>query len=853
VRPIRTFAVSPRLPTGLERLLDLANNVYWSWHDDATDLFARIDFDLWESCHHNPVRMLGLVSQKRLDRLATDDGFLAHLKRVIQNFDDYMASQATWYRREHRDVETRIAYFSLEFGLTEALPLYSGGMGILAGDHLKSASDLGLPMVAVGLAYQEGYFRQYLNADGWQGETYPDNDFFTMPMELVRNDDGSPIRISVDYPGRALHAQVWRIQVGRIPLFLLDANLDENSPHDRLITDRLYGGDVDMRIRQEILLGMGGLRVLEAMGKRPNVCHMNEGHAAFLGVERIRQSVVAHGLSFAEAREATSSGNVFTTHTPVPAGIDVFSPELIDHYFGHLYPQLGVSREEFLSLGRQNPDDQGEYFSMAVLAIRLASHVNGVSKLHGEVSRRMWQGVWPDLPLQEVPIGSITNGVHTLTWVSGHDMVELFDRYLGTRWREDPTDSATWSRVRAIPSEELWRTHEHARERLIVYARNQVRRQREQRGATASDIGQANDVLLPDALTIGFARRFAAYKRALLLFREPERLGRILNNRERRVQIIVAGKAHPQDIAGREIIRQLIHNVREHELERQIVFLEDYNIELARYLVQGVDVWLTTPRRPLEASGTSGMKVAMNGGLNLSVLDGWWCEAYNPNVGWAIGRGEEYEDQEYQDQIESRALYDLLEKEVIPMFYDRGHDDLPREWIERMKSSIAEVTPAFNTHRMVRDYVNTAYVPSARRFHELASDNLAGAKSLAHWREDIRRRWPWLRVDSVETTTPDKLQVGAEVQVTTRVQLGPVKPEEVRVELLYGVVDGTGQLGDETAKVDAQFLGSDGDTALFRGTIPCDSSGLWGYAVRVQPHHASMNGTIEPGLVRWAK
>ena len=852
MRPLRTFVVRPALPASLGRLEELAYNLWWTWNTDAVELFERVDRNLWADLGHNPVRLLGAVSQSRLDALAEDDSFRGHLERVLEQFDQYLASSRTWFDRHGGSPRGGVAYFSLEFGLHECLPIYSGGMGVLAGDHIKSASDLGIPFAGVSLLYQEGYFRQYLNADGWQLERYFDNDFHQMPVRLERDAHGQPLTVSVEYPGRRCVAQIWRIDVGRAPLYLLDANVPENGPHDRQVTTRLYQGDLDMRIRQEVLLGIGGVRALAALGREPAVCHMNEGHAAFLALERIRVLMAREKLSFHEAREIAAAGNVFTTHTPVPAGIDLFGPELIDQYFGRWYGELGLSRDEFLGLGRQNPFDGQEPFSMAVLAIRLAEHVNGVSKLHGRVSRRMWQGVWPELPVDEVPIGAITNSVHTGFWAAGSEMEPLYDRYLGPEWREEPSDGEVWQSIFQVPAEELWRAHERGRERLVSFARERLRRQAEQRGAPAAEIAQAGELLNPDVLTIGFARRFATYKRATLLFRDPERLRRILGDRNRPVQIIVAGKAHPQDVPGRETIRQLIHEARRPEYGNRIVFVEDYDIDVARQLVQGVDLWLNNPRRPLEASGTSGMKVALNGGLNVSILDGWWAEAYSPELGWAIGRGEEYTDPDYQDTIESRALYELLEKDVVPLFYDRGPDGLPRGWIARMKTSIAANAPYFSTHRMVQEYCAKAYAPAMTRYAELSADGAREARELAAWKRRVAESWRDVRVlDVTSDGRNGDVTVGSKMEVEATVQLGALGPDDVLVELYAGAIDPNGQIA-EGSGVQMTADGVKGGCARFRGTLVMDSSGRRGFTVRVRPSHPSLAPIPEPGMIRWA-
>jgi starch phosphorylase len=792
MRNIRTFTVAPSLPKKLECLRELAFNLCWTWDHETIDLFRRLDRDLWESCYHNPVLMLGKINQQRLRAAAADDGFVAHLDRVCQRLAEYMREE-TWYQKSFgRPDKPRIAYFSAEFGITECLPIYSGGLGVLAGDHLKSASDLGVPLVGVGLLYQEGYFSQYLNADGWQQESYPINDFYNLPLTLVLREDGSPVTTTVELPGRAVTIQIWRMQIGRLPLYLLDTNVPLNSREDQDITDALYGGGPEMRIKQEIVIGIGGIRALDALGLMPDVCHMNEGHSAFLGLERIRSLMLRDGLTFEEAQVAAASGNVFTTHTPVPAGIDVFPEDLVDSYFRRYYPALGLTREQFLALGRENPQDSGRGFNMAVLALHLASMVNGVSQLHGSVARRMWQHMWPGVPAHEIPIDAITNGIHVRSWIS-HDMEGLFDRYLGPRWKSEPANESVWERVDRIPDEELWRTHERRRERLVAFARRRLTAQLKRRGTSPAEMGQATEVFHPDALTIGFARRFATYKRATLLFHNPERLTQLLCDPERPVQIIFAGKAHPHDEGGKAFIKEIIHQARREELRNHIVFIEDYDMNVARYLVEGVDVWLNTPRRPREASGTSGMKGTANGVLNLSILDGWWAEAYSPEFGWAIGRGEEYDDLAYQDAVESAALYNVLEKEVVPLFYTRGRDGLPRGWIAKMKAAMRSLAPFFNTNRMVSEYTRSLYLPAAERYWHLTEDSAVQAREFAAWKRKVRDNWPRIRVSGVEADA-DHLKVGDTLNVRAQIFLGQLTAGDVIVQLYQGLVDDRGDV-----------------------------------------------------------
>ncbi|MCI0681087.1 MAG: alpha-glucan family phosphorylase [Gemmataceae bacterium] len=857
-RPLRTFTVLPHLPGRLQGLHRLAYNMWWCWNHEAVSLFRRIDDELFDKLENSPVKLLAQVGQERLDQLLRDEGFLAHMDRVLHALDNYLHAR-TWFQEafgqsapspEALIDHYRIAYFSAEFGIHESVPVYSGGLGLLAGDHMKSASDLGLPLVGVGLMYREGYFRQYLNVDGWQQERYPENDFYNLPLILETKPDGAPLLISVPMPGREVSFRIWRIQVGRVPLYLLDTNIAKNSPDDRPITSRLYGGDHDMRIRQEMILGIGGIRALRALGKKPAVCHMNEGHSAFCGLERIRFLMDENGLDFAAAREAVNAGTVFTTHTPVPAGNDVFAPSLVQHYFAPYLPHLKIDWHEFLGLGRQNPRDHNEHFCMTVLAIRLSNSSNGVSKLHGAVSRRMWKSIWPDLPEAEIPITSITNGVHTPSWLAP-EMSQLYDRYLAMQWDSRPTDHSVWRRVDNIPNAELWRTHERRRERLVVFARRRLRQQLLRRGAPPAEIARADEVLDPEVLTIGFARRFATYKRGTLIFRDLERLTAIANDKDRPIQIIFAGKAHPRDHGGKELIAEIIHVCRRPELRRRLVFLEDYDVNVARYLVQGVDVWLNNPRRPLEASGTSGMKVCVNGGVNMSILDGWWVEAYTGDNGWAIGAGEEYTDLTYQDDVESRAIYDLLEQEIVPLFYNRTSDGLPRGWIKVMKRAMATVCPVFNTNRMVQEYMERCYAPSAGRFERLTQDKLKRAAALAEWRRRLVRDWSQIKVENVEASGADPMHVGNQLDVHARINLGNLKPDDVEVQLFHGLVDNAGEIPHPAAAAMHHNGAIQGTGLVFKGTIPCRASGNYGYAVRVLPKHPDLANPFDPGLICW--
>jgi glycogen phosphorylase len=853
MKPVKTFVVSPSLPENLNRLLDLAYNLRWSWSHETISLFRWLDSDLWEKAGHNPVLMLGTIDQTKLEAAALDEGFLAQLNRVAQEFDDYMNARSTWFTRTYtREDPPLIAYFSAEFGVTECLSIFAGGLGVLAGDHLKSASDLGVPMVGVGLLYQQGYFRQYLNEAGWQQEVYENNDFNNLPINPVRGDEGDILKIKVPHPGREVTAQVWRAQVGRVPLYLLDTNVPENNAEDRDITNQLYGGTEEMRIRQEMVLGIGGYRALKALGFSPTVYHMNEGHSAFLALERTRRYMEAHNFSFDIAREAALAGLVFTTHTPVEAGHDYFQPNLIDLYLGDYIRALGLTRRDFLALGRKDPNNAQESFCMTILAMKMAVFTNGVARLHGEVSREMWRDLYPGVPKDEIPITHITNGVHFQSWLS-REMKQLYDRYLGPRWREELADQEIWNRTERISSEELWRTHELRRERMVAFARRKLRDQFKRRGGSQADIQAADEVLAPDILTIGFARRFATYKRATLILADPERLDRILNHAEHPAQIIFAGKAHPRDEPGKELVRKIIEIAREPRFRHRIVFLEDYDMSVARYLVQGCDIWLNTPQRLREASGTSGMKASANGVLNLSILDGWWDEGYTPELGWAIGRREVYENPEYQDQVEAEALYGLLESEVVPMFYNRGTGGLPREWINRMKASIQALCQFFNTHRMVGEYVERFYIPVYDHFCRFTSDGMQKAIDLAAWKSMIKAEWHQVQVLEVSNPGVDSLRVGDEFTVNARLRLGNLKPEDVAVELYMGPVNPNGEITSPTS-IPLKLVGGspDGVYQYHAHAVDCKHSGFYGYSVRVLPYHPDLVTRCIPGAITWA-
>ncbi len=847
---IQSVTILPNLPERLKPLLSIANNLWWTWTPEAIYLFQDMDRDLWERVNHNPVALLGTIEQARLEELERDEIFLARMEEVAGELERYLRAK-TWYHKIiSNQKDGMIAYFSAEFGLHESLPLYSGGLGILAGDHMKSASDLGLPLAGIGLLYKHGYFQQYLNPDGWQLETYPSNDFYNMPVSLERDAEGEPVTIKVEFPDRDVYACVWSITVGRVKIYMLDTDVPQNTPSDRQITSFLYGGSLETRLQQEIVLGIGGIRALEALGLTPTVCHMNEGHSAFMAVERLTQLIVRNGLAFDEALEAVKATNVFTTHTPVPAGIDRFPPEMIRHYFSRIVERLGISMDTFLGFGRINPNDPSETFCMAVLAIKMASQTNGVSKLHGEVSRKMWANIWPQIPVHEVPITHITNGVHTLGWLSS-EMATLYKRYLGSRWIDEPTNHAIWRRIEEIPAFELWRSRERLRERLISFARNRLKNQLTAKGAPRYQLKLADEVLDPEALTIGFARRFATYKRAALLFQDPERLKKILTNEERPVQLIFSGKAHPQDKYGKELIHKVVQMANMPEFRKHIVFIENYDIEVARNLVQGVDVWLNTPRRPMEASGTSGMKVTANGGINLSILDGWWCEGYNGENGWAIGAGEEYDKHDYQDEVESGLLYELLENTVVPLFYDRSTHNIPHRWIEMIKTSIKTICPFFNTNRMVEEYASQFYLPNINKWHLLADNSWHETRTLTQWKQKTKQVWDKVNIVDVQIPLEHSPKVGDRLPIKVKVHLGELSPDEVRVEAYIGRLDEKGEI-PEGHPLPLLYTGNqEGNHYYFEGKLLCLSSGRIGFTIRCYPYKKELGHKFDLGLLTW--
>ncbi len=849
----KAFVVTPSLPEPLKDLREISENMWWCWNSDAVELFRRLDRHIWEESYHNPKAMLGLVRQETLEELAQDTSFLSHMKMVKDELDKYM-SMPTWFDKtfpEYKD--KKIAYFSTEFAIHESLPVYSGGLGVLSGDHLKSASDMGLPLVGIGLLYRNGYFKQHLSIDGWQIEEYKMNHFYSMPLELLTDDKGEPLFINIDLPqNKIVFARIWRVKVGRVSLYLLDTDFEKNSPEDRVITGELYGGDKEMRIKQEKLLGVGGMRVLELLNIDPSVVHINEGHSAFLLLEKMRM-LMKKGLSFGEAQKVVKANCVFTTHTPVPAGNEVFSSSLVTTYFESMYKELGLTKEEFLALGKDKDiksDNPDKDFSMTILALKACGKANGVSRLHATVSRQMWQNVWPGVPRKEIPITHITNGIHTNTWIS-YEFAGLFQRYLGNAWIDEPEDQTLWQQVADIPDAELWRSHERRKERLVSFARNRLRAQLERRGLSKHMVSFADEVLDPEALTIGFARRFATYKRGNLIFRNIDKIKRILLNKDKPVQIIIAGKAHPKDDKGKEIIKSIVSLTSDPDLRYKVVFLEDYDMNVAHYLVQGVDIWLNNPLRPEEASGTSGMKAAVNGAINFSVLDGWWCEGYNGENGWVIGSIDKYDDLEYQNEMESRSIYEILEKEIVPLFYDRGQDNLPRGWISKMKTCMKTVGPMFNTNRMIEDYTRKFYVPSIEQTEKMKENNFDLAKKKNVWQNGIEKNWSKVSIVSAEDNAGNRnIKLREKIKIRAKVNLAGINPEDIFVQVYEGYLASKNTLSDESFENMTMVSKEADGTYIYELEKETRIVGHCGYTIRIVPQYLDRVEYI-PGIIKW--
>ena len=845
------ITVNPQLPKRIEKLSEVANNLWWSWNTEFLRLFQKIDKDLWEESDKNPIKFLKRVSQEKLDNASKNILFLKEYDKIIDNFENYINSKNTWFSNKFPENKNDlIAYFSAEYGLDQTIPIYSGGLGILSGDHLKSASDLGIPLVAVGLLYKNGYFHQKINGYGQQETEYKNIDLYDLPINAVKDDKGEDLLIYVKFPKRRLYLKVWQINVGRVKLYLLDSDIEKNHVEDRDVTLRLYGGDQEMRIRQEIVLGMAGVNLLKTLGLNPTVYHMNEGHSAFLNLEIIKNIIKEKEVSFEVAKDIASSKTVFTTHTPVPAGNDIFPIDLVEKYFKDFWPRLGLSREEFLKLGMKPTKDLEPGFNMGILALKIAGKKNGVSKLHGAVSRELFGDVWPDIAANESPITYVTNGIHTCSWLSPR-LKELYNKYLVPYWQDNMHKDEIWEKVRNIPDNKLWEAHQDRKEKLLNLVKDSTINRLRRSGYSYEEINEIVSKLNPNALTIGFARRFATYKRATLIFRDLERITQILNNQDRPVQLIFAGKAHPADKEGQDLIKY-IHDVSMMpQFKGKIFLLENYNIAMSRYLISGVDVWLNNPRRPMEASGTSGQKASVNGVINFSVLDGWWAEGYNQYNGWTIGTNAEYDSYEAQDIADSQSMYQTLENKIIPTYYDRDKYGLPLKWIEMMKNSIITTGGKYSTARMLVDYTEKLYIPLCnltKKYYEDV-DNVAAYNS---WKKDLFTNWKDIKINQINNLDNITIDAGNNIEVKCEVELPNISENNIEVEVYYGKILDNG-IVENVSIIPMKLESKDEETKKYYYTakIELTTGGNYGYTFRVMPKHEMILEPTNLNLVKW--
>ena len=845
------ITVNPQLPKRIEKLGKVANNLWWSWNTEFLRLFKKIDIDLWENVNKDPVKFLRLVSQEKLEEAATNSSFLREYDKIVENFEDYINSKNTWYARNYpNNTSDLIAYFSAEYGLDQIIPIYSGGLGILSGDHLKSASDLGIPIVAVGLLYKNGYFHQKINGYGMQETEYKSLDIDSLPITPVKDEEGKDLIIYVKFPKRRLYLKVWKIQVGRVTLYLMDSDIEENNEEYRNITTTLYGGDQEMRISQEIVLGMGGVRLLKTLGLEPTIYHMNEGHSSFLILELIKDMMKEKEVSFEMARDIVSSKTVFTTHTPVPAGNDIFPLDLVEKYFKDYWDRFGISKEEFFKLGMKPDPEQSSGFNMGILALKVAGKKNGVSKLHGAVSRELFAEVWPEISPDESPITYVTNGIHTCSWLAPN-LKELYNEYLMPYWQDNIYKNDTWQKINSIPDEKLWKEHMVRKEKLMRVVKENVTARLRRCGYPYEEINEITSKLNPNALTIGFARRFATYKRATLIFRDLERITEILNNSERPVQIIIAGKAHPKDKEGQDLIKYIHEISMKPQFKGKIFLLENYNIEMSRYLISGVDVWLNNPRRPMEASGTSGEKASVNGVVNFSILDGWWAEGYNQKNGWAIGTNQEYDNYEVQDNEDSQSIYNTLENKIIPAYYEKDKNGISTKWVEYMKNSIISTGGNYSTARMLVDYTNKLYMPLINLYNKYYSDiSLVG--ELNEWKRDITRNWKDIKIEEQDNLENVSIDAGKTIKVQCSVILPNISPENIEVQVYYGRIKENGVV-EKIEVIPMKMYNSNVEERKYSYTaeIEFTTGGNYGYTFRVMPKHEMILDAENLNLVKW--
>jgi len=845
------ITVNPQLPKRIEKLSEVANNLWWSWNTEFLRLFQKIDKDLWEGCNKNPVKFLKQVSQEKLEEASKNIFFLKEYDRVVDNFDAYINSKNTWFAKNHaKNKDDLIAYFSAEYGLDQTIPIYSGGLGILSGDHLKSASDLGIPLVAVGLLYKNGYFNQKINGYGEQETEYKDIDLFDLPINPVKDEKGEDLIIYVKFPKRRLYLKVWQINVGRVKLYLLDSDIEKNNEEDRDVTLRLYGGDQEMRIRQEIVLGMAGVNLLKTLGLNPTVYHMNEGHSAFLNLEIIKNIIKEKQVSFDVAKDIASSKTVFTTHTPVPAGNDIFPIALVEKYFKDFWPRLGLSREEFLKLGMKPTEDLEPGFNMGILALKIAGKKNGVSKLHGAVSRELFGEVWPEIAANESPIGYVTNGIHTCSWLSPR-LKELYNKYLIPYWQDSMHEDRVWEKVRNIPNDKIWEAHQERKEKLLDLVRKSTQERLRRSNYSYDEINEIVSKINPNALTIGFARRFATYKRATLIFKDIERITQILNNQDKPVQLIFAGKAHPRDKEGQDLIKY-IHDISlMPQFKGKIFLLENYNIAMSRYLISGVDVWLNNPRRPMEASGTSGQKASVNGVINFSVLDGWWAEGYNQYNGWTIGTNAEFDSYEAQDRADSESLYYTLENKIVPLYYSKEKNGISPKWVDMMKESIVTTGGKYSTARMLVDYTEQLYLPLCDLTNKYYQD-VDNVAAFNNWKHDLLNNWKDIKITQVNNLDNITIDAGNNIEVKCEVELPNINVENIEVEVYYGKILDNGVV--ENVSIIPMFLehaDEENKKYSFIAKVELSTGGNYGYTFRVMPKHEMLLEPTNLNLIKW--
>ncbi len=846
------ITVNPQLPKRINRLTEIANNLWWSWNTEVLKLFKEIDIDLWEKVDKNPVKFLKLISQEKLEQAAINQAILKQYDKIVNDFDGYMNSKNTWFAKKYPNEKNDvIAYFSAEYGLDETVPIYSGGLGILSGDHLKSASDLGVPLVAVGLLYKNGYFHQKIDKFGNQQSIYKDIDLMHLPISPVNDEKGDELKVLLKLPSKNLYLKVWQINVGRVKLYLLDSDIPENTDEMyRNITLRLYGGDQEMRMQQEIVLGMGGVNLLRTLGLDPNIYHMNEGHSSFLLIEVIKNIIKEKKVSFDIARDITSAKTVFTTHTPVPAGNDIFPMNLIEKYFKGYWTKLGIDKDTFLHLGTKPNDSLEAGFNMGILALKIAGKKNGVSKLHGAVSRELFGDVWPEIAPNESPITYITNGIHTCTWLAPN-LKELYNKYLIPYWQDSIQIQDTWKKIDNIPDEKLWSEHLKRKEKLLNLVKENVTNRMRANGVSYEEINEIVSKLNPNALTIGFARRFATYKRATLIFRDLERITQILNNENRPVQLIFAGKAHPADKEGQDLIRYIHEISMKPQFKGKIFVLENYNIGIARYLVSGVDVWLNNPRRPMEASGTSGQKASVNGVINFSVLDGWWAEGYDSKNGWTIGTNDEYESYEIQDDADSTSIYNVLEKKIIPTYYDKDKNGISSKWLRIMKNSIISTGGRYSTSRMVSDYTDKLYMPLINLTDKYYKD-LSNVADLNEWKSKMLINWDKIKIEQINNLDNISIDAGNKIEVNCKVTLPDISAENITVEVYAGRITENGRIEDIVViPMDLAEANDETREYLYKAKLELSTGGSYGYTFRVMPRHNMILDPENLNLIKW--